>query len=186
MAIIGFEGLNGVGKSTFARYTARSKGGVFIGRKQLPKGLTRQGAEVNNGFDANRRFNHYLLRNHLQMDMAREADANGRIAILDTTIYQTVIAHRILGSEAAEEYEIPDSLKPDLVIWLDCVERIRQKRVRGENRPPLSDWDRSLDLHQEDLRAGYSELGFPVVSTSGSFRQAQKGIHIILDRELPV
>jgi thymidylate kinase len=104
--------------------------------------------------------------------------------VLDSTIYQTVLTHRVLKSDTAKEYEIPDKLIPDLVIWLDCVESIRQIRVRGENRPPISDWDRALEANQSVLREGFDALHLPKVSTGGSFRQAQRGIHEVIARKL--
>jgi thymidylate kinase len=161
MPIIGFEGLDGVGKTSAANQLAWRRGALIVTQIGVDTQSAVERRAVNTGNDVEARFDYFLGLNRAQMVVAQEVAALGRLVITESTVIRTVATHRVLGSERAMAYEIEEDLLPDFVIRLDLDQKTRIERIiaRDGFLKHSSDWDKTLYERREELAAEYDSFG---------------------------
>jgi thymidylate kinase len=170
MPVIAFEGLDGVGKTTMATSLAEAVGGVVATAIELDPEWAEERRAVNAGNDVDARFDYFLRLNGHQMAIARGHEATGQAVTLESSIYRTVVTHRVLGSLAAQRYDIPDDIRPDRAFLLDVPEarRTAQLITRDGSIQHSSKWDEELYRQSGKVRRGYRNSDFGLTRINGA------------------
>lgn len=156
---IAVEGLDGCGKSTFARQLAVALGADLL---QTPLNLdpaVRTAMEAHCARSPLARMMFYGATVVAAAVVIRDALATGRSVVVDRYWLSTVVYHRVMGSACALD-EIADVLPiPDFTAFLHAPLEVRSQRIRGRGLTTEADrWSLQPEPSAR-IEALYRELG---------------------------
>lgn len=160
---ISFEGLSGVGKSTISRLFAEKIGASLVGTiPQSFVGLRRIIDAETTSIHA--RFLFYLaavLEGEKSLKIALYSGGN---VVVESYLYRTIAFHRGMGSDI--KISIPkDILLPDIVFYLTCEEKERQKRRRRRGKRETC-WDCLAEKNADKILQEYQQFDMNSIDTT--------------------
>lgn len=160
---ISFEGLSGVGKSTISKLFAEKIGASLV--STIPQsfvGLRRIIDTETTSIHA--RFLFYLAAVLEGEKSLRIAMYSGGNVVVESYLYRTIAFHRGMGSNI--RISIPkDILLPDIIFYLTCEEKERQKRRRKRGKHETY-WDCLAEKSTNKILQEYRQFDMNSIDTT--------------------
>ncbi|MCB9232628.1 MAG: deoxynucleoside kinase [Bacteroidia bacterium] len=179
-----FEGLDACGKSTISKRFAQENQMVLMGalpseiKSWLPKIASTHAPEAT--------FSYFTLCNLLRAAEINESLQNGKGIVLDRFYYTSFSYHKALLNGSLPEsikkvYNFESLPKPDLVIFLDVPQHVRQSRI--QERGGELQWYGDKVSMETDLTSTYfrlfEDLGVNVLRVDNHKNTVEQTMQII-------
>lgn len=179
------EGLDACGKSTISQKITAYFDAVML--NALPKSIKPWLHTIGKTEHPEATFSYFTLCNIIKAQEVNSILATGKNVILDRYFYSTYVYHKQMlnGNVPKEMMAIYNELlQPDLVVFLDVPQKIREERIRG--RAVEIQWYGDAVSLKNDLTNSYfemfKELNTNVLIVDNYSNSANATTAIIVDR----
>lgn len=124
---IALEGLSGSGKTKIAKLLAKKLNAVYFKTPPPPFSLFRN--YVDRNFSHEDRYYFYLAGIMLASEKIKKILEKDNV-VCDRYLYTTLAFHAAVGVKTHNLSELKFILKPDVLFFVDCKDRLRQTRLR--------------------------------------------------------
>jgi thymidylate kinase len=154
--IVAVEGLDGTGKSTVADAIVALTDGVNITKVAAEQMGSSSRDTVCMSDSAEARFHYWSCMNYLVGDLAKDTVASGRVAVIDSYFFRTIVTHYVLGVRTRMGPFFEKAVRPDRAVLLTVPEPIRASRLRARKVTGiLPEWHRRIDDRWRQVLALY-------------------------------
>lgn len=176
------EGLDGCGKSTISTLLQKNHKAVLL--NALPQTIKPWLKTLGNTKLPEATFSYFTLCNLLKSQEISDLIAAGKNVILDRYFYTSYVYHQeIITEDFPTEIKAfyPSFIQPDLVVFLDVPQAIRQERI-GSRAGELQWYGDAVSV-KKDLTASYfklfKELNTKVLRVDNHSNSIEQSVHII-------